>query len=178
LLALAARAESWPMFRGNQALLGVAKGSLASKLTLLWSFKTGGPVKSSPAIEQNQVFIGSADGNVYALNFGRRKEVVGGKDRRWQSNPRPLVLENKVYVGSSDSWLYALESKSGKIVVEVSDRRKDPGRAQLDQSRRGIKNSGRQLRFQNCIALRPPKVRSFGLTKAGITINGSPRSGG
>jgi len=102
------------MFRGNQALLGVAKGSLASKLSLLWSFKTGGPVKSSPAIEQNQVFIGSGDGNVYALNFADGKKLwevkTGGA-----IESSPLVLENKVYIGSSDSWLYALDGKSGKL---------------------------------------------------------------
>src|SRR5206468_12689564 len=32
---------SWPMYRGGPALLGVASGKLADKLTLLWSFKTG-----------------------------------------------------------------------------------------------------------------------------------------
>src|SRR5437667_3957324 len=32
------------------ALTGVAAGTLPDKLSLLWSFKTGGPVKSSAAI--------------------------------------------------------------------------------------------------------------------------------
>src|ERR1051325_7765978 len=113
-LMTGARGENWPMFRGSQALLGVAKGSLPPKLTLLWSFNTGGPVKSSPAIEQNQVFIGSGDGNVYALNLTDGKKLwdvkTGGA-----IESSPLVLQSKVYIGSSDSWLYAFDAKSGNL---------------------------------------------------------------
>ncbi len=63
------------MFRGGPALLGVASGNLPGKLNLLWTFKTGGPVKSSAAIEQGRVFIGSHDGNVYALDFAGGKKL-------------------------------------------------------------------------------------------------------
>ena len=48
-LDAAVPAEDWPMFRGGPALLGIAGGSLSRELKLLWSFKTGGPVKSSAA---------------------------------------------------------------------------------------------------------------------------------
>src|SRR2546425_352127 len=58
---------SWPMFRGGPALLGVASGPLAKELSLLWTFKSQGPVKSSAAIDQDRVYIGSADARVYAL---------------------------------------------------------------------------------------------------------------
>ena len=64
---------NWPMFRGNPALTGVASGALPDKLSLLWSFKTGGPVKSSAAIVDGRVFIGSGDGNVYALDWATGK---------------------------------------------------------------------------------------------------------
>jgi len=114
LLAPGVRAESWPMFRGSPALLGVANGRLPGKLSLLWSFKTGGPVKSSPAIEQNQVFFGSGDGNVYALSFADGKKLWEAKTGG-AIESSPLVLENKVYIGSSDSWLYAFETTSGKV---------------------------------------------------------------
>src|SRR5437016_8763090 len=56
-------AAEWPMFRGGPALLGVAEGGLPDKLTQLWSFKTGSAVKSSAAIAQDRVFIGSSDQN-------------------------------------------------------------------------------------------------------------------
>src|SRR5260370_40745510 len=65
--------EGWPMFRGGQALLGIAEGSLPAKLNLLWTCKTGGPVKSSAAISKGRAFIGSDDGNIYALGLADGK---------------------------------------------------------------------------------------------------------
>src|SRR5262245_21273050 len=59
---------SWPMFRGSQGLLGVSASRLPDKLVLLWTFKTLGPVKSSPAIDGGPVFVGSNDTNIYALD--------------------------------------------------------------------------------------------------------------
>ena len=69
-------AVDWPFYRGDAAMSGVADTELPSKPELLWSFKTGGPIKSSPVISQGRVFIGSDDGNVYAINFTDRKSVV------------------------------------------------------------------------------------------------------
>src|SRR5438045_9169006 len=76
---LSARADSWPMFRGGPALKGVASGTLPAKLQLIWKFKTAGPVKSSPAIEGDKVFVGSNDGLVYALNLATGVKVWESK---------------------------------------------------------------------------------------------------
>ena len=35
---------------------------------LLWQYQTGGPVRSSPWVDNGVVFVGSDDGNVYAIN--------------------------------------------------------------------------------------------------------------
>jgi eukaryotic-like serine/threonine-protein kinase len=105
----------WPMFRGNPALTGVAEGALAEKPALLWTFKTGGPAKSSPALVDNKVFCGSDDENVYALNLADGKKLwtfkTGGS-----VESSPLVLGSKVFVGSSDAFLYALEAGSGRLL--------------------------------------------------------------
>ena len=85
-------AASWPMFRGGPALLGVAPGALDKELKLLWSFKAGGAVKSSAAVEGGRVFVGSDDGNVYALDFATGRKVWASKtDGPVESSP--LVLE-------------------------------------------------------------------------------------
>ncbi len=47
-------AAGWPIFRGNPALTGVAADTLPDKPAMLWSFKTGGPVKSSAVIGGGQ----------------------------------------------------------------------------------------------------------------------------
>ncbi len=123
LAAAGATSASWPMYRGGPSLLGVAEGRLPSRLSLAWSFKTGGPVKSSPAVEHDAVWIGSDDGNVYALALrtGQKKWAfkTGG-----EVESSPLILSNRVFVGSSDNFLYALEEGTGKMIwkYETGDR--------------------------------------------------------
>src|SRR5205807_4201508 len=100
-----AHGSGWPMFRGEPALRGVALGSLPPKLQLAWSFKTGGPVKSSPAIEQDKVFVGSNDESVYGLSFAAGKPLWAFKTGGAVESS-PLALDGKVFVGSSDGVLY------------------------------------------------------------------------
>src|SRR5436853_7137848 len=69
------RANDWPMFRGAPNLTGVAQGNLPEKPVSIWTFKTGGAVKSSAAIVQNHVFIGSTDENIYALELSNGKKL-------------------------------------------------------------------------------------------------------
>src|SRR5262245_36154837 len=106
-------AEPWPMFRGDPSLRGVAGGALPKKLEPLWNFKTEGPVKSSAAIVDGRVYVGSNDGQVYALDFATGQKLWAFKtDGPVESSP--LVLDGVVYVGSSDSYLYAINADSGK----------------------------------------------------------------
>src|ERR1041385_1487619 len=59
----------WLTFRGGQAMVGVSPCFLPKSLSLAWSFKTGGPVKSSAVVHERRVFVGSNDGNFYALDL-------------------------------------------------------------------------------------------------------------
>src|SRR6185436_4468701 len=111
----AALASDWPMFRGSPALIGVTDGVLPPKPGLLWSAKTGGPVKSSPAIVGGTVFIGSHDSNVVALALADGKKLWSFQ----AGDPiesSPLVIEGKVFIGANDGVLYALDAQSGKLV--------------------------------------------------------------
>ena len=108
-----ASAQRWPMFRGNPGLTGIAGGELAPNLALSWTFKTGGPVKSSAAIADNLAFIGSDDGSIYALDL-----ATG--EKRWSFKTEapvessPLALDGKIFVGSNDAHLYALDAATGR----------------------------------------------------------------
>src|SRR5579859_7503616 len=99
--------DGWPMFRGNPALTGVTSDTLPPKLNLLWNFKTGGPVKSSPAIINGKVLVGSDDGYLYCLNL-----KDGSKEWSFKAGAEvessPLIQGDKVFVGSNDGFLYAL----------------------------------------------------------------------
>src|ERR1035437_7465277 len=88
----AAPGGDWPMFRGGPTLAGVAGGSLPDRLSLLWTFKAAGPVKSSAAIVGDRVFIGSDDGNVYALALADGTKVWAFKTGGGVESS-PLVME-------------------------------------------------------------------------------------
>src|SRR6185312_6432695 len=95
------------------ALTGVASGTIPDKPSLLWSFKTGGAVKSSAAIVNGRVFIGSDDSTVYALDLANGKKVWATKTGGGIESS-PLVLDGSVFVGSSDAALYAFDAGNGK----------------------------------------------------------------
>jgi eukaryotic-like serine/threonine-protein kinase len=68
---------------------------------------------SSPAIVQETVYVGSGDGNVYAL------DAASGA-LRWKFHTgdvvhaSPAIANGIVYIGSWDSYFYALDAKSGQ----------------------------------------------------------------
>ncbi len=104
----------WPMFRGDQALHGVAAVTLPDTLKLVWRFETKGPVTSPAVIAGGRVFVGSCDGNVYALDAakGARLWSYATKD---QVQAAPLFHEGTLYVGGDDSFLYALDAATGAL---------------------------------------------------------------
>ena len=73
--ALPLAAVDWPQYRGGPELRGVAEGKLAAKLDLLWSFKTGGSVESSPLVHEGRVLFGSDEPMFYALDAKTGKQV-------------------------------------------------------------------------------------------------------
>jgi len=105
----------WPMFRGGQRLLGRALGTLPDSMRLVWRFQTDGQIKSSPAVYDGLVFVGSSDANIYAIDLKNGRQV-------WQYRTgdaveaSPCVVEGSVFVGSSDNFLYALDAKTGRLL--------------------------------------------------------------
>ena len=73
-----------------------------------WRFATGKKIKSSPAVANGAVFVGSHDRHLYAVDAESGEEIWRFKtgDRVFGS---PLVHEGMVYAGSDDGHLYALE---------------------------------------------------------------------
>jgi outer membrane protein assembly factor BamB len=113
---------SWPMFHCTQNLAGRAEGTLPDSMVLIWKFKTGGEVKSSPAIrlagkptiENGLVFAGSADANVYAIDLKNGRQVWAYKTGD-AVEAAPCVPGDSVFIGSSDDFLYALDAKTGQL---------------------------------------------------------------
>ena len=111
--AVCAAQGTQPEFRGGPSHLGVYDSQAPTHLSLKWTFSTNGAIYSSPAVGGSVVYIGSADGNLYAVDAG------GGK-LRWKFdahgpvNSSPAVIEGAVYVVSLDGNLYAVDAATGK----------------------------------------------------------------
>jgi eukaryotic-like serine/threonine-protein kinase len=113
-LAVHQEGTDWPQFGGGPAHLGRASGALADRLSLAWTFKTSGPVKSSAAIVEGRVYVGSSDANVYALDLETGKELWSA--RLGDAADAPVcVQEGTVFAGCADGFLYALDANDGSI---------------------------------------------------------------
>ena len=118
LLALNLKAQQnnscWSNFRGDNKLTGVATVVIPDKFSLLWSYKTGSDVKSSPVVCDNSIFVGSTDGNIYALTTAGKLlwkyHTVAGVEAP------PLYSNGIVVVGAMDGIVYALNGKTGKLI--------------------------------------------------------------
>ena len=127
---------SWPDFRGNSALTGVSTDTVPEKPALLWSFKTGGPVKSSAVIGDGKIYIGSDDSNIYALNYADGKQLWAFKTDSGVEAP-PLLSGNSVYAGSMEGFFYALDSQSGRLLWKVQTEGKIAASANVVPRRNG-----------------------------------------
>src|SRR5438105_14202942 len=68
LICLTSAVEAQSMFRGNSAHSGVYAGAAPRKFHQVnWKFPTGSRVVGSPVMQDNVIFFGSDDGNIYAV---------------------------------------------------------------------------------------------------------------
>jgi outer membrane protein assembly factor BamB len=102
-------------FRGDAAHTGVQPGEAPRVLPRVrWSFPTGDRVVSSPAWADGVVYVGSDDGNLYAI------DAASGR-QRWMHRTggpvsgSPAVADGRVYVTSYDGRLHAVDAATGAL---------------------------------------------------------------
>lgn len=89
-----------------------AKGGTGTQRGLVWKFETGAAVRSSPAVVDGVVYVGSDDGFLYAIDGASGEE-------RWRFRTdgaacsSPAVSNGVVYVASDDGHLYAVDAAEG-----------------------------------------------------------------
>lgn len=100
----------------------------------VWRYQTGkknedtgemysSPVRSSPCVWRDRVFVGSVDGRVHAVRRKDGKPLwVFETDGEVQASP--VLIDGKLLIGSYDSNLYCLNPDSGEVIwkVETEDR--------------------------------------------------------
>jgi outer membrane protein assembly factor BamB len=72
------------------------------------------PYASEATVDRHAVYVGSPDGNLYALDneTGRQRWKFGTGDSVVST---PVVADERVITGSFDGYVYAVEAKSGKL---------------------------------------------------------------
>lgn len=71
--------------------------------------------KSKPAFYNNIVFIGSTDGNMYAVDLGKGRVAWSFETGGWIMSD-PLYSDGSLYFGSNDGYVYALNANSGRLL--------------------------------------------------------------
>jgi outer membrane protein assembly factor BamB/predicted phosphohydrolase len=116
---------------------GVVKAVDARNGNLIWSYKTGGKIFSTPAISNGKLVIGCTDGYIYCLDAKGEKIVNIYKTQNsrtvtyrgkllWKVKaeksvlPAPAIHKGIVYIGASDGVFRALRLKDGSEVWRYS----------------------------------------------------------
>jgi outer membrane protein assembly factor BamB len=115
LTCTSASSDTSAMFRGGLAHPGVYDGPAVANLSgVKWTFHTPGEIFSSPAVSRDTVFVGSTDGDLYAVDRagGRLRWKYATSGRITSS---PAVAGGSVYFASYDGNVYALAASDGRL---------------------------------------------------------------
>ncbi len=107
------------MFRGGPAHTGVyAVDAVHVFGGLAWSFRTGGPVRSSPVLSGGLLFVGSDDGYLYALD--RQSGALAWRfDAGAAVTSSPAVAHGLVLFQSHGGTLHAVDLATGLLRWQV-----------------------------------------------------------
>ncbi len=113
LAPVASASSQTAMFRGGPTHEGVYSSPAPTLGTLVWKFKTGGRVLSSPAVSGGRVYVASTDGKLYAID-----QTTGAQAWQFASKgpiaSSPAVHGDLVYISSLDGNIYGIETATGK----------------------------------------------------------------
>lgn len=109
----------WPLFRGDPELTGTSAAQLPDRPKLIWTFKTGESVESSPVIAHGKVIFGCRDGNVYALRLRDGKLLWKFASGCAVESP-PLIAGDKIYIGNLAGDFFQLSLNDGTVYWKYS----------------------------------------------------------
>ena len=102
------------MFRGGEARAGVYEGEgPTTSGAVEWTVVTGGPVRSSPTVVRDRLYVGSGDGHVYALEAETGAEAWAS-DLGSPVHSTPAVADGLVLVVDRLNRVFALDQRSGE----------------------------------------------------------------
>ena len=107
----------WPMFRHDLNHTGYSTSTAPNTNNTIWSYPTGNPVRSSPAVSDGKVYVGSENGMVYCLN-ATTGSYIWNYTTGAIVDSSPAVADGKVYIGSYDHKVYCLNASSAYMTQD------------------------------------------------------------
>ena len=109
------QADELLSFRGGDKLSGIYNSpAITDPPDIKWKFKTGGPVQSSASLSDGNVYFGSGDSSLYAVD-----EKTGQLLWRFRTagpvHSTPAIDNGIIFFGSYDGVFYALDKDNGSI---------------------------------------------------------------
>lgn len=112
ITAAAAKVDDKIIF-GNRSGKVIALSAESGKE--VWTYETGAPIFTEPAIDTPFVYVTSTDSSLYCLNIETGERVWRYKTRA-AIVAHPKVHDGKVYFGASNGKFRALNAQNGKLV--------------------------------------------------------------
>lgn len=97
----------------SRANFPTVKVSTDAAIKPIWTFQCEDEIRGTPFVDNNIVYIGAYDNNVYAIS-ATNGEFIWKYAADGGIVGRPSVHEGTVYFGSEDGQLYAISARSGK----------------------------------------------------------------
>jgi len=108
--------DDWTAFRHDSGHSGYSTAkSSSNSVQSLWTFNTGKAVKSSPAVTNGYLLVGSRDRRIYCLNSSDGRPAWNYSTGN-EVNSSPAVYNGSVYVGSDDGYIYCVDVATGKLL--------------------------------------------------------------
>jgi len=112
-----AGADGWRLYKHDEQRTGYTTEEGPDELDTAWVFDKGDWF-SSPAVQDLMVFVGSSDGNLYALYAYNGK--VAWSFQTGGEVYSPTLANSKVYFGSADGSVYCLNQENGENLWSFS----------------------------------------------------------
>src|SRR5512139_545530 len=107
---------NWAMFLHDLSHNGYASANVSTDSAgKLWVFRKWKAVKSSPAVADGYLLVGSRDWRIYCLNSSTGKQLWNYSTQN-EVNSSPAIYNGSIYAGSDDGCVYCLEVATGMLL--------------------------------------------------------------
>lgn len=110
----------WNQFKGDRENAGVRRDFEGPhRVEESWRVDLSGPIRSSPVLDRDTVFVGTSRGNLFALDreTGRRRWVF---ETLAAIDATPIVTSDLVYCATADGTIHAIDPGTGKERWEMA----------------------------------------------------------